>query len=75
MRSGSLRIKRHFNALSYLLPGAANLGGFLRFRFFQQPQPPVQRRVLLPAHENPHHARGGGAPAGLFQGTLSWIGQ
>lgn len=50
-------------------PGAADHGGFLRLRCFQQPQPPVQRRVLLPAHENPNHARGGGASAGIFQGT------
>lgn len=49
-------------------PGATDHRGFLRFRCFQQPQSPVQRRVLLPDYENSHHARRGWAPAGLFQG-------
>lgn len=42
----------------------------LRLRSFQQPQSAVQRYFVLPAHEDPHDARGGRSAASVFQGEL-----
>lgn len=53
--------------------GAADHGGLLRLRGLQQHQPPVQWRLVLPAHEDPHHAGGCHPPAGVFQGAAAWL--
>lgn len=51
-----------------IVAGAADNAVLLRFRGVQQPQPPAQQRVRLPAYEDPDHARGRGAAASFVQG-------